>query len=288
MDTRFIDDDFEDHSQDTPPVISAKHIQTYLDYVHEFIGSFDAPPYQPRYMTHIKNELYRMAEDYSSAPCVEKQLRACSWDYFDIMVGTVRSQEQLDYCLKNNCYYVPSRLVSETKATFIEYVALMEHTGQGDACIRYYGKVDFLSDVERCAIPVPMSRDNHEEDYLVLGVVKWNTLDQPIPVHDSYQGGPKYTNLFLLQHCNRSYQLFCIRSAQDYETCATVIAAYNHRFHPSNLHILGESFILRTMDDMFILMNDQGRTIDRFPISLYETRPSTVIKRISRLMKQWS
>ena len=55
MDTRFIDDDFEDHSQDTPPVISAKHIQTYLDFLHESAGQTDAPPYQPRYMTHIKN-----------------------------------------------------------------------------------------------------------------------------------------------------------------------------------------------------------------------------------------
>ena len=283
MNTPFILDEFEDHSQDTPPVITSKHIKNYLDHVHEHTP----PPYQPPVMSHIKSELYRMAEDYTLSYCIEERLNACDWRYYDIMVGTVRSQEQLDYCLKNQCYYVPSRLVSDTKAVYIDYVALHEDTPQG-ACIRYYGKVDFLNNVERNTIPVPASRDNPQEDYLVLGVITWHKLEQPILVHDSYKGRPRYTNLFLLQHCNRSYQLFCIRSAEDYKICATVIDTYNHRNHPSNLHILGEKFILRTQGDSFMVMNDQGRVVDHFPIALYENRPSVVIRRLSNLTKRLS
>lgn len=283
--TVMLGNEFEEHQEKVPVVIASDHLTKYLDYVHGLsLDETNEPPYQPAMMEEIKDELYRIAEDYQASPSINRQLDSYPWEHYDVMVGTVRSKEQLLYTLQENAYYVPARLVPEKKDNFLEYVALHEEDIDGQACIRYFGKVDSLAQVERASISVPMSRNNGEELYLMIGVKEWLTLPTPIPIRDSYKGRPRYTNLFLLQHCNRSYQLFCIRSAEDYRTCAAVIRAYNHRYESSNLHIIGGRYISRTEGEEFVVMNAYGREVERFAISLYETHPASVILRLHTLM----
>ena len=267
-------------------LLSSVHIKAYLDYLHTAADASDAEcPLSAEVGERIKDELYRIAESYGEIPSIREQLNSINWALKNVMVGTVRSQEQLAYCLQEKIYYVPARLVPLEKDDDLNYVALHEEGIDGEACIRYWGRVASLDQVKRHTIPVPTSRNNGDEYYLLIHISDWQTLERPIPIHDSYKGRPRYTNPFLLQHCNRSYQLFCIRSAEDYKTCASVISAYNHRYDPGNLHIIGGRFILRTEGDDFVIMNASGRMIDRFPTALYENHPASVIFRISDLLK---
>jgi len=269
------------------PSLTVEHLKTYLDYLHDLAKHSDAPaPFDEDLMACIKEELYGVTQPAMEMPSIDEQLNTLDWSLTNVMVGTVRSQEQLEFCLAAKCYYVPARLVPIEKDDDLEYVALHEEGLDGESCIRYYAKVASLNQYKRSVINFPMSRDNGDEYYLMIYVKEWLTLEHPIPIHDSYKGRPRYTNPFLLHHCNRSYQLFCIRSAEDYRTCASVIKAYNHRYEEANLHILGGKLVLRTEGDSFVVMNAHGREIDRFAISLYEVHPASVIFRLTELMKQ--
>ena len=268
--------------------ITPAHIKAYLDYMHAEGEAPMSPPYAPDLMEQIKAQLYRLADlvtPPAPSPSIEAQLEACDWNYFDVMIGTVRSQDQLAYCLENNCYYVPARTITEKKSDLPAYVALHEEGLDNQACIRYYGQIELLTQVKRGDIPVPMSRNNDSEEYVIFCVKQWIPMEKPIAIRDSYKGRPRYTNLFLLQHCTCSYQLFAIRSAEDYKTCAAVIKAYNRRYQPTNLHIIGGKFILRTEGEDFVVMNSQGVVVDRFAIGVYENHPASVIFRLSDLMK---
>lgn len=268
------------------PLLSSLHMKAYLDYLHAPSQDEVDAPFDAETMDKVKLELYRLADTYGEMPSIKEQIDTLDWSVQEVLVGTVRNQEQLDFCLKENIYYVPGRLVPLEKDGDITYIALHEEGLDGEPCIRYYGRVLALDQAKRHIIPVPMSRDNGNENYLLVRVKEWLKLDKPIPIHDTYKGKPRYTKFFLLQHCNRSYQLFCIRSAEDYHTCATVIHAYNHRCFSPNLHVIGGKLVLRTEGDDFVVMNEHGRLVDRFPVSLYEKHPSSVIFRLSDLMKQ--
>ena len=279
-------DIIEETTEPEPVAITAQDIITYLDYLHTSAHTMeDAKPFDEDVMERIKNELYHTAQTYGEIPSIDEQMDALDWSRRHVMVGTVRSKEQLDYCLKEKCYYVPDRFVPVTLDGEFVYIALHEEGLDGEPCIRYYGKLASACQVRRKEIDVPMSRDNGDELYLMIHIKEWLTLDHPIPIHDSYKGRPRYTNLFLLQHCNRSYQLFSIRSAEDYRMCATLIKAYNHRYEAANLHIIGGRLILRTEGEDFVVMNPSGRIIDRFSVSLYETHPASVVFRLADLLK---
>lgn len=288
MNTKIINtvNDISSENPESASLLTSLHMKAYLDYLHTAsAGTETEAPYPLEMMLRIRQELYRATRNYGEIPSIKEQLLSLNWSLRDVLVGTVRSQEQLAFCLKENRYYFPAKFMPAETDAQPRYVALHEEGLDGEACIRCYGKIMAFDQVQRSAIPVSMSRDNGEEAYVLVYVKEWRTLDNPIPIHDSYKGRPRYTNLFLLQHCNRSYQLFCIRSAEDYHTCATVIKAYNHRYETPNLHVLGDKLILRTEEDDFMVMNAHGRIIDRFPVSLYEAHPASVIFRIADLMK---
>lgn len=273
----------KDQADVTP--LSSAHMKTYLDHLHACTEMVNTPsPFDSDSSLRIREELYRIASSYGEIPSVKEQLDTVNWAVQEVMVGTVRTKKQLTYCLKENFYYIPARLVPEKRDRDIEYVAL--HVEEdGSEYIKYYGRISNVSMLQRHQIPFPMNRENDQEQYLTITVDEWLTLENPIPVQDTSRGLPHYTNMFLLKHCNRSYQLFSIFSAEDYKACASVIKAYNHRYDAGNLHVLGGRFILRTEDEHFILMNAYGRIVDRFPITLYENRPSSVIQRIKNLMR---
>ncbi len=270
-----------------PTTLSSVHVKAYLDHLHACAAETveNAPPFDSDVSQRIKEELYRIASSYGEIPSVKEQLDTVNWAVQNVMVGTVRSQKQLAYCLKENFYYIPARLVPEKRDRYLEYVALHVEEADGSAYIKYYGRISNVSMLQRHQIPFPMNRENDQEQYLTITIEEWMTLENPIPVQDTIKGPPHFTNLFLLKHCNRSYQLFSISSAEDYKICASIIKAYNHRYEAGNLHILGGRFIMRTEGEEFVLMNAYGRMVDRFPISLYEKRPSSVIFRIKDLLR---
>ena len=61
-----------------------------------------------------------------------------------------------------------------------------------------------------------MKRNNGDEDYYAFRVREWKSLPTPITVKDEGVREPRYTNMFLLEHCTQSYELFNIHSDAQY------------------------------------------------------------------------
>ena len=72
---------------------------------------------------------------------IERKLAKVDWSRRDVLVGTLRSKEQLDICLEHNFYYVPAERVE--KHLPIRYAAIYQTRNifGKDAGIVYYGEV---------------------------------------------------------------------------------------------------------------------------------------------------
>ncbi len=135
-----------------------------------------------------------------------------NWAVRDVMVGTVRSTEQLQFCLNTKGYYAPERLLPDSVFP-VRHIALLENGVSDLTGIRHHGAVERIYKVQRGRIPVPMrNRGNPDEIYYYFEVDQWELLPAPIAIRDSYKGKPEFTNRFLLEHCSGSYQLFSISS----------------------------------------------------------------------------
>lgn len=168
-------------------------------------------------------ELQRLAEllaetPASPAPCEGEELAAVDFSHLDVLVGTVRSDEQFDYCMSSLAYYIPAKTLSP-EALPVESIALYEEGLSRMAGIKRWGKVTDTRVVKRRDIPVTMSRPNPEETYYHFTVEAWQYLDNPIPLQGTERGRPMLTCGFLLSHCRRSYQLTAIRSPETYRLC---------------------------------------------------------------------
>src|SRR5699024_3779474 len=70
---------------------------------------------------------------------IEEKLAKVDWSVKDVMVGTVRTAEQLQFNLDKNGYYVPAKYISD-KQLPIKYIALLEEGLGGTSGIKRYGE----------------------------------------------------------------------------------------------------------------------------------------------------
>ena len=82
---------------------------------------------------------YHHKGDTSSVLC-DEEAHAVDWARRDVMVGTVRSSEQLCFCLEMGGYYVPARVLSEQELQ-VQYVALHEAEVGELTGIQRYGAI---------------------------------------------------------------------------------------------------------------------------------------------------
>lgn len=148
---------------------------------------------------------------------IEKRLAKVDWNVKDVLVGSLGSQEQLKDNLARNYYYVPEKNIEKDKMP-IHHIALYQSGNmfKEEAGIRYYGLVTETKRVQRKDIKFPMRRNNGEEWYYAFRIKEWKTLPMTISAKDEWVFKPKYTNLFLLQHCTQTYELFNIHSDEQY------------------------------------------------------------------------
>ncbi len=113
--------------------------------------------------------------------------------------------------------YVPAKYVERSRLP-IHYIALYQSTRMfgNQAGIRYYGEVIEAKRLKRSEIKFPSKRQNGDELYYAFMVKNWIELPVAISVKDEGVYEPKFTNLFLIQHCNQSYELFHIHSEVQY------------------------------------------------------------------------
>ena len=84
---------------------------------------------------------------------LEAKLKAVDWAVRDVLVGTMRSLQQLDICRKDCFYYIPAERLQDSDLP-VRYVALYQsqYVFGAQAGVRYYGEVTKCSAVRRSAI----------------------------------------------------------------------------------------------------------------------------------------
>ena len=270
---------------------------------HKFYNSIETVnigglPFLPGTTALVESFLRELVADSSESAFeraslprgIEEKLAKVDWSVKDVMVGTVRTPEQLQFNLDKRGYYVPARYISEQQLP-IKYIALHEE-GVGDSSgIQRYGEVLTAQKLKRGKIPVTMRPGaNPEEIYYYFTVRKWTDLPQVIEIRDSFRGKPQFTNKFLLDHCTKSYQLFAISSQEEYRLMAEINKAFSnlsatasedstavYRINDTHAVIVDESF--------FTITNSDGSILDRIPISSFAKSPRACFNKIKKFVE---
>lgn len=146
-----------------------------------------------------------------------KKLDYVDWNVKDVLVGSLGSVDQLHHNIAEKYYYVPAKHISKNNLP-VKYVAICQSSTQfgNHSGIRYYGEITSTSLVPRKEINFPLRRNNGEDMYYLFRISEWKTLTVPVDIRYEAVYKPRFTNLFLLEHCTHSYELFCIESAEQF------------------------------------------------------------------------
>lgn len=207
------------------------------------------------------------------------------WLEKDVMVGTVRSAEQLRYNLSTRSYYAPARFVSENQLP-VSYIALHEQGIGVPVGIKRYARVCTTEKIPRGKIPVSMRPNTDpEEPYYYFTVEEWLKLPRPIVIQGTARGKPRFTSKFLLDHCTHSYQLFAVRSETEFRLMAEIqkaLADGQHRFDCP----VSSSRRVTIGDGSIVITDGTGRELDKIRLSAYARKPQVFFYRIARQIRE--
>ena len=222
-----------------------------------------------------------LESDPAPIPCEDGELGAVDFTRMDVLIGTVRSDEQFDYCMESRSYYVPAKTVTPADLP-VTVIALYEEGLTRRAGIKRYGRVTDTRVVKRSDIPVPMSRPNPDEAYYLFSVADWVYLEHPIAIQDTARGKPMFTNEFLLTHCRRSYQLVAIRSPEAYRLCALLCDPAIARGDTPVLRRVGDRHILSVTKGTLRLLTAEGGCLYTCPARMLTEMPAEVLRGLGR------
>lgn len=211
-------------------------------------------------------------------PEVEQELGKIDWGVRDVLVGSLGSQAQLADNLRRTYYYVPVRALPDADLP-IRYIALYQSRNLfgPEAGIRYYGRVSCRKPVLRKQIDFPLSRNNPDELYYAFRVESWRTLPSPIEIRDEGVNGPKFTNLFLLEHSAQSFELFQIHSQWEFR----LMAAIRHALSQSGgEYRIDDTHILAVVEESLVLMDTDGELLGRVPVSSFHRSPGSAFRQL--------
>ena len=220
-----------------------------------------------------------LESDPAPAPCEDDELAAVNFTRLDVLIGTLRSDGQFDYCMEEKAYYIPAKTVTPVDLP-VSVIALYEEGLNRRAGIKRYGRVTDTRVVKRSDIPVPMSRNNPEEAYYLFFVADWVYLEHPIAIQDTARGKPMFTNEFLLTHCRRSYQLLCIRSPEAYKLCRLLCDLGETEGSTPVFRRVGERHLVTVVDSRFRLLDAAGRVLVDCSAAALHASPAEVLRRV--------
>ena len=205
----------------------------------------------------------------SPIPCADDELRAVDFSRLDVLVGTVRSDSQFDYCLQNGVYYAPVRTVDAENLP-VSFVALYEDGISRRSGIKRYGRITETAVVKRGDIPVE----------------GWMLLAHPIAIAGTGRGRPAFTTEFLLTHAHRSYQLTAIRSPEAYRLCG-LLCDLQEKWREGGEGIpvfrrVGERHILTLSEGRLSLVDENGNRLYTCPAERLESDPAEVLRRVAQ------
>ena len=220
---------------------------------------------------------------------IEEKLAKVDWSVKDVMVGTVRSEEQLQFNLERKGYYVPEKYITDDMLP-VRYIALYEQEIGGEPGIKRYGEVLTARKIKRGKIPVSLSRNNPDELYYYFTVRSWETLDKTIEIKDSNRGKPMFTNKFLLDNCTKSYQLFAISSEEEYRLMVEINKAFDdidaaQQSDNTTAYRINDKNTVFVSEGNFVITNDAGEIIETISISSFAEKPRAGFNKIKEIVK---
>ena len=199
---------------------------------------------------------------------LEAKLKAVDWAVRDVLVGTMRSLQQLDICRKDCFYYIPAERLQDSDFP-VRYVALYQsqYVFGAQAGVRYYGEVTKCSAVRRSAITEVSPRRGTEGNfYYRFDIREWKQLNRPIEAKET--GFVRdFTNLFLLEHSVQTPELW-LRTEEEYRLCSALKRA-----------VWGDTI---NEPEGKIFVSDEGRAFARYEISHFLQDPGAVVRGIRR------
>ena len=226
-----------------------------------------------------------LESDPAPIPCEDGELGAVDFSRMDVLIGTVRSDEQFDYCMESKTYYIPAGTVDPADLP-VAFVALYEEGLTRKAGIKRYGRVTETRVVKRQDIPVPMSRPNPEETYYLFTVESWEYLPHPIALLNTARGKPAFTNEFLLTHCRRSYQLVAIRSPEAYRICELLCHLSETASDKPVFRRVGEHHLITVTEGRMRLLNAEGVCLYACPARMLSDGPAEVLRGVVKALGQ--
>ena len=221
---------------------------------------------------------------------IEERLAKVDWSVKDVMVGTVRTEDQLKFNMEKNGYYVPAKFISNDMLP-IRYIALHEQDIGSENGIKKYGKVLTTQKIRRGKIPVPMRKNaDPNEQYYYFTIRNWETLPKTIVIQDTWKGAPQFTNTFLLDNCTKSYQLFAIASEEEYRLMVEINKAFDD-FDASTAkdntaaYRINDTHTIAMLDGYFTIMNDNGDILDKISISSFAKGPRAGFNKIKKMIE---
>lgn len=216
-------------------------------------------------------------------PCTNEELSGVDFSRLDVLIGTVRSDTQFDYCMESKTYYIPAKTVT-TDDLLPAVIALYEEGLTRKAGIKRYGRITETRVVKREEIPVPLSRPNHAEAYYLFSVADWVYLEHPIAIQDTARGKPMFTSEFLLTHCHRSYQLLSIRSPETYRLCELLCHLAAEIGEKPIFRRIGERHLITVADGRLRLLTAEGDCLYTCPAALLTKSPAEVLRRAAKAL----
>ncbi len=214
---------------------------------------------------------------------IEGKLQKVDWNNRDVLIGDLKSVEQLAKCLEQRFYHIPVSKVKDENLP-IRYVALYQSNRLFGARsgIRYYGEVKSCTCVRRRDIRF-LPKDS-DEWYYYLEIKEWRTLSRAIAIKERPMGR-QFTNMFLLEHSLEAPEL-SIRSEAEYRLFSELKRALNNTEINDNGSDIGFTF-----GDATIIFEDGKIHIYRnkivcaeYEIQDFNRAPNSVFRCIQKLL----
>ena len=236
----------------------------------------------------VKRFFQKLFSGSSETACAGKaEPPQVDWSVKDVMVGTVRTEEQLHFNILNCGYYAPARFVPD-ECLPIKYIALHEEELIDEPGIKRCGEVLSVRKIRRGKIPVAMRpKADPNEIYYYFTVREWRELPQPIAIQDTFRGKPQFTNRFLLENCRKSYQLFTVSSEEEYRLMTEIDRVIGNpeadlTEENTAVYRVNDERVVAVTDGFFTVADENGEIIDRVAVSEYEKHPRAGFMRIKK------
>ena len=183
------------------------------------IGGLPFLPSATRLVTEMLDDLIDDSPDSAFERAtlpkgIESKLKKVDWSHREVLIGSVRSLDQFEICIRHNFYYVPVSKLSKERLP-IQKVAIYQSRPifGSRAGVEYYADVLSVEKVRRSEIrEIPR---NSDELYYRLNLASWKRLDRRIEPRNLGIQTIAYTNSFLLHHSTQVPELF-LKTEEEY------------------------------------------------------------------------